>query len=136
MPAAASTSLPSRWASRASALNLASDPQSASTALARFIRSLRYFQRMMSGRATDWKVVVAMASAIAWPRSSTPVGEATQVEQPADGGRVHLDDARSQLRGRAHDAHAVGGREVAQDPALVLHAVLHGRRPASKAAPR
>ena len=26
------------------------------------MRSFRYFQRMMSGRATDWKVDVAMAS--------------------------------------------------------------------------
>ena len=74
MPAAASTSLPSRCASRASALKRPSGPQSASTALARFMRSLRYFQRMMSGRATDWKVVVAMASAMACPRSSIPEG--------------------------------------------------------------
>ena len=68
--------------------------QSASTALARFIRSLRYFQRMMSGRATDWKVVVAMASAMAWPRLVEPRREAAQVEQARDGRRVHLDDAR------------------------------------------
>ncbi len=65
MPAAASTSFPSRWASCASGPNLPSGPARASTALARFMRSFRYFQRMMSGRATDWNVVVAMASAMA-----------------------------------------------------------------------
>ena len=85
MPAAASASLPSRWASRASGPNLPSGPLSASTALARFMRSLRYFQRMMSGRATDWKVVVAMASAIAWPRSSTPEGKRPRSSSPDTG---------------------------------------------------
>jgi len=36
--------------------------------------SLRYFHRMMSVRATDWNVVVSMASAMAWPVSSNPSG--------------------------------------------------------------
>ena len=57
-------------------------PASASTALARFMRSLRYFQRMMSGRATDWKVVVAMASAMAWPWSSRPDGKRPRSSSP------------------------------------------------------
>ena len=66
-------------------------------------------------------------------------GEAPEVEHPRDGGRVHLDDAGPQLGGGAHDAHAVGVREVAQHPALVLHPVLHadhrrGRRRHARAA--
>ena len=125
IPAAASASLPSRWASRASGPKRPSGPASASTALARFMRSLRYFQRMMSGRATDWKVVVAMASAIARHRGRPARRESAQVEQARDRGRVDLHDAGTELGGRAHDAHPVGVREVAQHAALVLHAVLH-----------
>ena len=45
---------------------------------------------------------------------------------------MDLDDTGAQLGGRAHDAHAIGVREVAQHTALVLHPVLHadhrGRR--------
>ena len=71
---------PSRCASLARALKRPAGPHSASPALARFISSLRYFQRMMSGRAIDWKGVASMASAMACPRSSTPDGKAAQVE--------------------------------------------------------
>ena len=50
---------------------------------------------------------------------------AAQVQHPRDGRRVELDDARVELGGGAHHAHAVGAREMAQHPALVLHPVLH-----------
>ena len=80
-----SASLPSCWASRASGLNRAPGPANASTALARFMRSLRYFQRMMSGRATDWNGVDAMASAMARPRSSMPDGKRPMSRRPETG---------------------------------------------------
>ncbi len=85
MPAAARASVPSRCASLASGLNLPSGPQSASTALARFISSLRYFQRMMSRRATDSNVVVAMASAMACRASSSPDGKRPRSSRPDTG---------------------------------------------------
>ncbi len=85
MPAAARASLPSRCASLASALNLPSGPQSASTALARFIRSLRYFQRMMSVRPTDWKVAVARAPTMASPELSIPDGKRPRSRRPESG---------------------------------------------------
>ena len=47
--------------------------------------SLRYFQRMMSGRATDWNDVVAMASAMPWPRSSRPAGKRPRSSIPETG---------------------------------------------------
>jgi len=98
IPAAANASLPSRWASRASGPKRPSGPASASTALARFMRSLRYFQRMMSGRATDWKVVVAMAPAIATPWSPKPPGNRPMSSSPRPG-RVQLHDTGTQLGG-------------------------------------
>ncbi len=52
-------------------------------------------------------------------------GEAAEIEHARHGCGVHLDHSRMELGGRAHDAHAVGVGEVAQDPAFVLHAVLH-----------
>ena len=79
----------------------------------------------MSGRATDWKVVLSMASAMAWPAVVEARGEAAEIEHARDGRGVHLDDSGMELGGRAHDAHAVGVGEVAQDPAFVLHSVLH-----------
>jgi hypothetical protein len=118
--------LPSRWASLASALYRPSGPHSASTALARFMRSLRYFQRMMSGRATDWNVVASRASAMACPTwSSTPDGGSDPGRagpRPAPSGPG---SRRAAGGWRAHDAHAIGVGEAPQHPALVLHAVLH-----------
>ena len=63
--------------------------------------SLRYFQRMMSGRGIDSNVAPASAAATARATSSTPVGIAPDVEQPADRRRRRGDDARFEVLGRA-----------------------------------
>ena len=100
MPAAVRASLPSRCASFASGPKRPSGPASASTALARFMRSLRYFHRMMSSRATDWKVEVAMASAMALPVASTPDGYRPRSSMPETGAEwIWTTPARSWVAG-------------------------------------
>ena len=126
IPAARSTAEPSRRASRPSSSASSPGPHNASTALARFMISLRYFQRMIVGARDRFERRAARAR----PRpsratSSTPVGIAADVEQPADRRRRRGDHTGLEMLGGQHHADPVHVREPPQRDALVLDAVLH-----------
>ncbi len=125
IPAARRHSTPSaharRWRSRPSAFG----PQSASSALPRLFRSLAYFHRMMSGRATDSNDDSPNASRDRLRTRVDPVGEPTEVEDPGHGPGVGLDHARFEVQRGADDAHAVDAVEEAERGAFVGDAVLH-----------
>ena len=135
-PPPARASSPSRWASRASALNLPSGPLERLDRIGQVHQELAVLPAHDVGpcdrlerRGVDG-VGDGLGRVVRCPRGSDR-GRAAPTR-----GRMHLHHARTKLRGRAHDAHAVGAGEVAQHPALVLHAVLHADRSAWPWEPR
>ena len=104
MPAAASTAAPSsrtRVVRPSMPSPRCSRPTSASRALTRLLRSLRYFQRMTSARGSDENVDDENAPAITTAVSSSPDGAASDVEDAGGGRGVGHDHAGLEVHRRA-----------------------------------
>ena len=125
MPAAPRHSAPSSRARRCNGRTSGSGPQSASIALPRLLRSLPYFHRMMSGRATDSKVDAANAAAIASALSSTPCGKRPTSRMPVIGAACASTTPGSRCSA-GHTTHTpYTSSKQAQRRRLVGDAVLH-----------
>ena len=124
MPAAANASLPSRWASRASALNLAFGPGQC------FHRVGEVHEELAVLPAHDVGAGHGLEGGRRDGVGDRPAAlvdarrESSDIEEPRHRCRVQLHDTGLQLGSRAHHTDAIGVRKVAQDAALVLHAVL------------
>ena len=95
---------------------------------------MRYFQRMMSSRATDVIADESIAAATAAATSSEPVGIATDVEDAGRRRRERLHDARAEGGGRAQHGAAVHVADGAARPARSRRR-SGGRTPESRSAP-
>ena len=84
MPAARKDATPSALAS-SSSRPAPSSPHTACTALARFVRSLACFHRMMSGRPSDTNVALFSAAAIISAVASRPDGYRPMSRMPVTG---------------------------------------------------